>query len=224
MDIREQLFALQDEEYRDFQCALMPTISRSAVIGVRTPQLRRLAKTLAKSPDAERFLNALPHRYYEENNLHAYLLGEIADFDVCARAVDTFLPYVDNWATCDGMNPKVFAREADRLLPWIERWIALEHVYTIRYGIVMLMKHFLSERFRAEYLERVAALRSEAYYVRMAVAWYFAEAIARQPQAALGYIEKRRLPPWTHNKAIQKATESFRVPEETKRYLKSLKA
>lgn len=223
MDVKARLFALQDEKYRAFQCALMPTVDPETVIGVRTPQLRKLARELAKEPDAAAFLAALPHRYYEENNLHAFMLETIADFETCAEAVHRFLPYVDNWATCDGMNPKAFAREAERLLPYISRWLNAGETYTVRYALVMLMKHFMGERFDCAYLERAAAVRHEDYYVRMAVAWYFATALTYQYEAALPYIEQKRLDTWTHNKAIQKAMESLAVPQERKKHLRTLR-
>lgn len=222
MNIRAQLFAMQDMAYRDFQCALMPTVPRERVIGVRTPQLRKLARSLAGAPEIPQFLADLPHAYYEEDNLHAFLLEGMRDFDACAQAVDAFLPYVDNWATCDSMNPRVFAREADRLLPWIDRWLSAEQTYAVRFGIVMLMKHFLGERFAASHLERVAAIRSEAYYVNMAAAWFFATALTKQYEATLPYLAGKRLPPWTHNMAIRKARESRAIPADRKAYLTTL--
>ena len=221
--LQARLFSMQDEAYRDFQCKLMPTVPPETVIGVRTPALRDLAKELSGTPEAEAFLSELPHRYYEENNLHGFLLCRIKDFDACLAAVERFLPYVDNWATCDTLSPKAFARKPEALLEPIRRWLASAHVYTCRFGIGCLMRWFLDERFSPEYPATVAAIRSEEYYVNMMIAWYFATALAKQYDAALPYLEQRRLDPWVHNKTIQKACESFRVPQERKRYLKSLK-
>ncbi len=221
-EIRDRLFALQDAEYGVFLRKLLPTVPPEAVVGVRTPDLRALAKELRGREDVGEFLKTLPHRYFEENQLHAFLLSLGKDFDETVRAVDAFLPYVDNWATCDQMSPKIFRKHRTELLPAIERWMASEHVYAVRFGIGMLMEHYLDGDFREEYLARVASVRSEEYYVNMMIAWYFATALAKQYDAALPYIEQRRLEPWTHNKAIRKAIESYRVPEEAKRYLRTL--
>lgn len=223
MSIRETLFSLRDEKFAAFQAKLIPNVAPERVIGVRTPALRKLAKTLRGSGEAEEFLKALPHEFFEENNLHAFLLCEMKDFEVCVQAVEKFLPYVDNWATCDQMSPKVFRKNKQALLPYIRRWIASERVYTRRFGIGMLMSHFLDEDFREEYLSLVSDIRSEEYYVNMMIAWYFATALAKQYEAALPYLENRRLAPWVHNKAIQKALESFRVSDGHKAYLRTLK-
>ena len=223
MSIRETLFSLREEEYAAFQAKLIPNVAPERVIGVRTPALRKLAKTLRGSGQAEEFLKALPHEFFEENNLHAFLLCEMKDFEACVQAVEDFLPYVDNWATCDQMSPGVFRQNKQALLPPIRRWIASEQCYTRRFGIGMLMSHFLDEDFREEYLSLVSDIRSEEYYVNMMIAWYFATALAKQYDAALPYIQNRRLDPWTHNKTIQKAVESSRISDERKTYLKSLK-
>ena len=222
-EIAQALFALQDETYRDFQAKLLPTVDPAAVIGVRTPALRDCAKTLSKRPDIGDFLAALPHAYFDENQLHAFIISLERDYDRCVAEVNAFLPYVDNWATCDQLSPKVFRRHRPALLGEIRRWLAAEHCFTVRFGIGMLMEHFLDADFDPAYLEWVAALRSEEYYVNMMIAWYFATALAKQYEAALPYIEENRLDPWTHNKAIQKAVESYRVPQERKDYLRSLK-
>ena len=222
-ELQKRLFSMQDADYQAFQRRLMPTVPPEAVIGVRTPALRELAKALSGTPEAEAFLAELPHRYYEENNLHGFLLCHIRDFGVCLAEVERFLPYVDNWATCDTLSPKAFARRPEALLEPIRRWLASEHVYTCRFGIGCLMRWFLDERFEPEYPEAVAAIRSEEYYVNMMIAWYFATALAKQYNAALPFLEQRRLDPWVHNKTIQKAFESFRVPQERKTYLKTLK-
>lgn len=223
MSIRETLFSLRDEKFAAFQARLIPNVAPERVIGVRTPALRKLAKTLRGSGQAEEFLKALPHEFFEENNLHAFLLCEMKDFEACVQAVEDFLPYVDNWATCDQMSPGVFRKNKQALLPPIRRWIASEQCYTRRFGIGMLMSHFLDEDFREEYLSLVSDIRSEEYYVNMMIAWYFATALAKQYEAALPYLENRRLDPWVHNKAIQKALESFRVSDGHKTYLKTLK-
>ena len=223
MSIRETLFSLREEKYAAFQARLIPNVAPERVIGVRTPALRKLAKTLRGSGQAEEFLKALPHEFFEENNLHAFLLCEMKDFEACVQAVEDFLPYVDNWATCDQMSPGVFRKNKQALLPHIRRWIASERCYTRRFGIGMLMSHFLDEDFREEYLSLVSDIRSEEYYVNMMIAWYFATALAKQYEAALPYLENRRLDPWVHNKTIQKALESFRVSDERKIYLKTLK-
>lgn len=223
MSIRETLFSLREEKFAAFQAKLIPNVAPERVIGVRTPALRKLAKTLRGSGQAEEFLKALPHEFFEENNLHAFLLCEMKDFEACVQAVEDFLPYVDNWATCDQMSPGVFRKNKQALLPHIRRWIASEQCYTRRFGIGMLMSHFLDEDFREEYLSLVSDIRSEEYYVNMMIAWYFATALAKQYEAALPYLENRRLDPWVHNKAIQKAVESFRVSDGHKTYLKTLK-
>lgn len=223
MSIRETLFSLRDEKFSTFQARLIPNVAPERIIGVRTPALRKLAKTLRGSGQAEEFLKALPHEFFEENNLHAFLLCEMKDFEACVQAVEDFLPYVDNWATCDQMSPGVFRQNKQALLPPIRRWIASEQCYTRRFGIGMLMSHFLDEDFREEYLSLVSDIRSEEYYVNMMIAWYFATALAKQYEAALPYLENRRLAPWVHNKAIQKAVESFRVSDEHKNYLRTLK-
>ena len=222
-EIQQRLFALQDAGYRDFHAALMPTVDKALVIGVRMPALRALAKELKGTELAADFMAALPHKYYEENNLHAALIGHIRDFDACIAAVERFLPYVDNWATCDMMNPRALAKDKAALLERIRLWLQSGHTYTVRFGMEMLMNHFLEEDFREEYPALVASVRSEEYYVRMMQAWYFATALAKQYEAAVTYLEQRRLGAWVHNKTIQKARESFRVSQEQKEYLKSLK-
>lgn len=221
--IQTQLWAMQDLKYRDFQCKLMPTVTPNTVIGVRTPELRKYAKELAKKPEANQFLKILPHKYYEENNLHGFLIETIKDYDRVIAELDAFLPYVDNWATCDLMRPRVLKKHLNELLIKIQEWIREEHTYTIRFGIEMLMSFYLDEQFRPEYLGLVADIRSEEYYVNMMIAWYFATALAKQYDAVLPYIEQHRLDQWTHNKAIQKALESYRISNEQKAYLRTLK-
>ncbi len=223
--IQEELFSMQDLEYRDFHSKLMPNVAKELVIGVRTPILRKYGKELAKNQKEEAaiFLQALPHTYYEENNLHAFLIEQIKDYEECINALDVFLPYVDNWATCDFMSPKIFKKHLPELLAEIKRWIASEHIYMVRFGIGMLMKFYLDEAFAIEYADMVAAVRSEEYYINMMIAWYFATALAKQYDAILPYIEEKRLEVWVHNKTIQKAVESYRITPEQKIYLKSLK-
>lgn len=221
--IQERLFAMQDLAYKDFHCKLMPTVDRERVIGVRTPELRKLARELASSPEAEQFLGELPHQYYDENNLHGFLISLMKDYGETVEALDVFLPYVDNWATCDLMSPKAFKKRPPELPEQARRWMGAEHVYTVRFGIGVLMEFYLDEAFRREYLDWAAELRSEEYYVNMMTAWYFATALAKQYEAAAAYLEERRLDTWTHNKAIQKAIESRRISEERKAYLRGLK-
>ena len=221
-ELQERLFAMQDESYRDFQCKLMPTVAREVVIGVRTPMLRALAKNLRGTREATAFLSFLPHRYYEENNLHAFLIEQITDFDACVAALDAFLPCVNNWATCDSMNPKVLGKHKDQLLPVIERWLDSKDTYAVRFGIKLLMTWFLDEDFEECYLARVARIRSEEYYVNMMIAWYFATALAKQHTATLPYLEEHRLPDWIHAKTVRKAIESYRISKEQKDHLRTL--
>ncbi|MBR6657080.1 MAG: DNA alkylation repair protein [Oscillospiraceae bacterium] len=214
---------MSEEKYRDFQSKLMPTVPKEKIIGIRTPLLRKFAKEFSETPQAEEFLKNLPHYYYEENNLHAFLLEKMTDFDECAKAVTNFLPFVDNWATCDSMSPKVFGKHKTELLGYIEKWLSAEDTYSVRFGIKMLMEHFLGEDFKPEYPEKVAKIKSEEYYIRMMQAWYFATALAKQYDAALPFIENKKLEKWTHNKAMQKAIESYRITDEQKAYLRKLK-
>jgi len=226
-EIQKALFAKQDLKYKEFQSKLIPTIDADTVIGVRTPDLRAIAKDFAKHPDVEKFLTNLPHKYYDENQVHAFILSLVKDYDDCVTHVDAFLPYVDNWATCDQMRPKVFAKAANRekLLKDTRRWIEapVTKVYTVRFGIETLMSFFLDENFDPKYLKWVSKIRSEEYYLNMMVAWFFATALAKQYEATLPYIEKRVLDAWTHNKTIQKAIESYRITDAQKAYLKTLK-
>lgn len=223
MAVTDRIFALQDPKYREFQAKLMPTISKDTIIGVRVPQLRKLAKTLSGTAEVEDFLRLLPHRYYDENNLHAFLISQLKDFDKVIGELNRFLPYVDNWATCDSMRPIVFSRHLPELLGWIKIWMASDAAYTVRFGIEMLMTYYLDEAFRPEYLTWVAEVRHTDYYVRMMVAWYFATALAKQPDFAMPYLEQKRLESWIHNKTIQKAIESNRISQEQKAYLRTLR-
>ena len=222
-DIRKKLFELQDIKYRDFQSKLIPTVDPESVIGVRTPELRKLAKQYVKAEGIDEFLSDLPHKYFDENQLHAFILSEMKDYGKCIDDVCAFLPYVDNWATCDQMSPKIFKKNRPDLLNYIKKWIASDATYTIRFGIGMLMEHFLDEDFDLSYPGMVAPIRSDEYYVNMMIAWYFATALAKQYDSVIPFIENNRLDAWTHNKAIQKSVESYRITPEQKVYLKSLK-
>lgn len=221
-DIQKALFALSDEGYKHFQCRLIPTVDPETVIGVRIPVLRTYAKTLS-SEQIREFTISLPHCYYDENNLHAFLIERITDAEGCLAAIDRFLPYVDNWATCDSMRPKVLAKHPQRLFEKCREWIASDHPYTIRYGLEMLMLHGLDGWYEPAFPELVASVHNDDYYVRMMVAWYFATALTKRPEDILPFFEARRLDGWVHRKAIQKACESRLVPPDKKRYLQSLK-
>ena len=220
-DITAQLFALQDKPYADFQSKLIPTIARESIIGVRTPNLRKMAKQICKTPIALEFLHTLPHRYFDENQLHAFILSEEKDFDVCIAELERFFHYVDDWATCDQLSPQCFKKHTQELLSHIRKWMASKHTYTIRFGMEMLMRYYLDEDFQQEYLEWVATIRSDEYYIRMMQAWFFATALAKQWDAAFPYIQHRRLDSLTHRMTIQKAVESFRITPEQKNLLKT---
>lgn len=222
-DIYKELVSLQDKGYRDMQITIIPTVDADSIIGVRTPALRTLAKELSKREDIGKFLDSLPHKYFEENQLHAFILSGMKDAARAFELVDKFLPYVDNWATCDQMSPKIFKKHKDLLLEYTDKWIGSDHPYVKRFGIGMLMEHFLDEDFKTSYLTKVSKIRSDEYYVNMMIAWYFATALAKQYDATLPYIEKNELDIWTHNKSIQKAVESYRITPEQKEYLKTLK-
>lgn len=221
--LQQQLFVLQDEEYRDFHSKLMPNIPKEDVIGIRVPVLRKFAKEFAKSDEKEKFLKELPHRYYEENNLHMMLLVEMKDYDGCVQEMERFLPYINNWATCDFPAPKCFEKHKKDVLEHIKIWIKSSQTYTVRYAIGMLMRLFLEDDFSAEYPQMVAEVSSEEYYINMMIAWYFATALAKQWDAVIPYIEQRKLSPWVHRKTIQKAVESYRITPGQKEYLKSFR-
>ena len=221
-EIIKRLNALQDTKYRDFQSKLIPD-TKAEFIGVRTPELRKLAKELIEESKTDNFLSVLPHKYFDENQLHAFIISGIKDFDMCVKEVERFLPYVDNWATCDQMSPKVFKKEKKALLPYINKWLKSGKTYTVRFGMGMLMQHFLGEDFAVEYAEKVACVKSDEYYIKMMQAWYFATALAKNYDEVLPFIENKKLEKWTHNKTIQKAIESYRITDEQKAYLKTLK-
>lgn len=223
MNIQQNLFSMQDESYKAFHAKLIPTVSLDKIIGVRTPYLRKFAREFSKTPEAEAFLQDLPHTYYEENNLHAFVIEQFKEFDRALEETERFLPYIDNWATCDMFLPKAFKKDPDRLLPSIQKWIKSDQTYTIRYAIGLLMSLYLDENFRPEYLKMAGDVQSEEYYVNMMIAWYFATALAKQYDSAIVYLTEHRLTKWVHNKTIQKAVESSRIPTEVKCYLKILK-
>lgn len=219
----QRLSELSDPTYRDFHAGLIPNISPETILGVRVPALRKLARELRGSAEAQEFMAALPHEYYDENCLHGLLINDIKDFGATVSALDAFLPYVDNWAVCDLISPRSFKSRPPELAAHVRRWLESSHSYTVRFGIGVLMSFYLDEGFEPAQLETVAERCCEEYYVNMMVAWYFATALAKQSEAALPYIENRRLSRWTHNKAIQKSIESRRIPDETKAYLKTLR-
>ena len=223
MDILEKLYSMQDENYALFQAKLTPNIPPEKFIGVRVPECRRLAKTLSKESDISSFLDSLPHSYYDENILHALLISEIKDYDKCIYELERFLPYVDNWAVCDIISPKPFKKHKDKLIVKIKEWSASNHTYTCRFGLRMLMSHFLDEDFKPEYLDIPASINSDEYYINIMKAWFFATALAKQWETTLPYVQERKLDEWTHKKTIQKATESYRITKEQKDLLKTLR-
>ncbi len=223
MTLYGRLCEVKDDAYREFQTKLVPNIPPETVIGVRTPEMRKIAREVFESPEREAFLNDLPHRYYEENLIHFFVISMIRDFESCVNAVESFLPYVDCWPVSDQATPKAFVKNHQKLLPYIKKWMASEHVYTARFGIRMLMNEFLGEDFRAEYPELVAEKKGDDYYLKMMIAWYFATALAKRYEETIPFFEERRLDEWVHRKAIQKATESYRVTDEHKNYLRSLR-
>ena len=220
--IEEKLFSLMDETYREFSSSLMPTVPKERVIGVRIPDIRRLAGELPPS-EAKAFMSSLPHKYFEENNLHAFLIAKVKKFDECIALLDDFLPHIDNWATCDSLRPKCFKENTDLLIPHIEKWLKSHELYTVRFGIEMLMVYYLDKQFDNKYLQKVANIKSDEYYINMMIAWYFATALAKQYDDAVRVLENNTLSPWVHNKTISKACESYRVTEQKKKYLKTLK-
>ncbi|MDO4620809.1 MAG: DNA alkylation repair protein [Lachnospiraceae bacterium] len=223
-DLQEWLFAHQDLKYRDFNAALIPNIEKDTVIGVRTPELKAFAKELMKEKRAEELTAALPHQYFEENQLHAFILNEYKDFETLMPELERFLPMIDNWATCDQLRPKLFKKHTDELLPYAKSWLARsEEPYVVRYGIGVFLSYYLDDAFDAQYLQQIAGIRSEEYYVNIMIAWYLATALAKQYEAAIAVLESRKPAPWVQNKTIQKAIESRRIPDETKAYLRTLK-
>jgi 3-methyladenine DNA glycosylase AlkD len=224
--IKNELLSMQDKTYKDFHSKLMPTINSNSIIGIRVPILRDYAKKLFKENSIESlnsFLKNLPHEFYEENNIHAFIIEKINNFDECIFYLNEFLPYIDNWATCDMLNPKIFKTNCEKLLEKIYQWINSDSVYTVRFAIGMLMRYFLDEKFETKYLDLVASINSEEYYINMMRAWFFATALAKQYEQTLPYIKNYSLDKWTHNKTIQKANESFRISKEQKEELKKFR-
>ncbi|MBO4950374.1 MAG: DNA alkylation repair protein [Clostridia bacterium] len=221
--INKELFNMQDLAYRDFHSRLVPTLDKNTIIGVRTPLLRKFAKQLAKEGSVEEFLSALPHKYYEENNLHAFIIEDIKDFKTCISNLERFLPYIDNWATCDCLRPKCFKKNTDCLIDYVIKWILDDRTYIKRFGIGMLLSYYLDDEFYKSYLNIVSQIRSDEYYVNMMKAWYFTTALTKQYDSAIEYLTLNKLDKWTHNKTIQKAVESYRIPESQKAFLKTLK-
>ena len=222
-EIVDLLFSKQDIKYRDFQVPLFPGVTKERLIGVRTPELKKLAKELYGSELANKFIETLPHYYFDENQLHAFLISLIKDYQTCLNEVDRFLPYIDNWGTCDQLSPKVFAKHKDELIATVKKWLKSKHTYTVRFAIGMLLALYLDDSFKEEYMELVSNIKSEEYYINMMIAWYFATALAKQYKTAIKYIEDEKLSIWVHNKTIQKAVESYRITDEQKAYLNSLK-
>ena len=222
-EIQDRLFELQDKKFNDFNKSLIPGMPDDYFIGIRTPALRNLAKELYKNEDINIFLDTLPHRYFDENQLHGFIISLEKDFNICIKRLEEFLPYINNWTTCDQTSPKIFKKHKEELLPYIEKWIKSGHTYTVRFAVGMLMEHFLDDAFDKRYPEMVEAISSEEYYINMMRAWYFATALAKQYESIIPYIEEKRLDAWTHNKTIQKAVESYRITPEQKEYLKTFK-
>ncbi len=223
-EIRERLLSLADEKYRNFHSALMPETEKEKIIGVRAPVVKKLAKEYFSRPDINEFLSDLPHRYYEENNLHSFIICLIKDYDKCLSEFQKFIPFIDNWATCDSSKPKVFLKNPERIYPEIKKWLSSEDTYSVRVGIITLMdKVFLEDNFSKEHSDIISSLETDEYYIHMAVAWYFATALAKQYDAVIPYIENRVLDRKTHNKTIQKSIESYRISDEKKAYLRTLK-
>lgn len=221
--VQSRLFELQDLEYKAFHSRLMPTVNPDKIIGVRVPELRKLAKELYKNGAGEEFIKNLPHAFYEEDNIHAFIIEQIKDFEICLSETEKFLPFIDNWATCDMFSPKVFAKNTDTIYEKSFEWIKSDKTYTVRYGIGMHMRYFIDERFTDEVLNIVADVKSDEYYVNMMIAWFFATALAKQYDSTIKYIESEKLDTWVHNKTIQKAVESNRIDSATKQYLRTLK-
>lgn len=223
LPLSEYLLSIRDENFKAFQSKLLPEIEKSRIIGIKTPQLRLMAKKMVSDGYAETFLKSLPHGYFEENNIHAFIIEQIKDYDRCISELNTFLPYVDNWATCDQMNPKILKKRPDELINTVDNWLISDKTYTVRFGIKTIMNCYLDANFDESVLKKVSRIGSDEYYINMMIAWFFATALAKQWQSSVTYIEQDILPSWIHNKTIQKATESYRIPEERKKYLKKLK-
>ena len=223
MTVYEQLLKVKDDKYKEFQAKLVPNIDPDTILGVKTPEMRQIAKDIFNSKEKDAFVKDLPHKYYEENLVHFFIISMIKDFDECIREVETFLPYVDCWPVSDQATPRSFKKNHAKLLPYIKKWIKSKHLYTSRFGIRMLMNEFLGDEFKDEYAKLVASVKSDEYYLKMMVAWYFATALAKNYDETIKYIEERKLDDWVLKKTIQKAVESYRVTDEHKEYLKSFR-
>ncbi len=223
MDLEARFNEVKDNKYKEFQAKLVPNINPDSILGIRTPDMRKIAKDLFESNDYDSFLSELPHKYYEENLIHFFVISMIKDFDKCIEEVERFLPYVDCWPVSDQATPKSFRRNHDKLLPYIKKWLKSKHIYTVRFGIRMLMNEYLGDDFKEDYLNLVASVKGDDYYLKMMVAWYFATALAKRYDETIPYFENHKLSEWVHKKAIQKAIESYRVSDEHKKYLRSLK-
>ncbi len=222
-EIKKNLFKYQDKKYQKFESSLIPNVEKKLIIGVKTPILKNMAKEIIKADLSDKYIKMLPHKYFEENQIHSFIISESKDFDECIKNINSFLKYVDNWATCDQLCPKIFKKNKNQLLFHIKKWINIKKTYHIRFGIKMLMSHFLDEDFDKKYLKIVSSIQSDEYYVNMMIAWYFATALAKQYDDTIVYLEKYKLSPWVHNQTIKKAIESYRVSENNKKYLRSLK-
>ncbi len=223
MTVYEELLKVKDDKYKEFQAKLVPNIDQETILGVKTPEMRKIAKDVFNSKEKDVFLKDLPHKYYEENLIHFFIVSMIKDFEECIREVETFLPYVDCWPVSDQATPRSFKKNHEKLLPYIKKWIRSKHLYTSRFGIRMLMNEFLGDNFKDEYPELVASVKSDEYYLKMMVAWYFATALAKNYDETIKYVEERKLDDWVFKKTIQKAVESYRVTDEHKEYLKSFR-
>ena len=222
--IVKKLFDNRDLEYRDFHSRLIPNIDKERIIGVRTPVLRKLAKEISKSDYVDEFLEELPHKYNEENMLHGMILSiKYKDISVLLLKLDKFLEYVDNWAITDMISPKIFKKYPDKVYKYILKWINSKHEYKMRFGIVSLLQFYLDENYNKEILNVVSKIKSDYFYVKMAIAWFYSFALIKQYDDTIIYFENRLLGKWIHNKSIQKAIESYRVDKERKEYLRSLK-
>lgn len=223
MNLIARLNEVKDDKYKDFQTKLVPNINHDTILGIRTPDMRKIAKEVFENNDFDSFLNELPHKYYEENLIHFFVISMIKDFDKCIEETERFLPYVDCWPVSDQATPKSFRKNHDKLLPYIKKWIKSKHIYTARFGIRMLMNEYLDDDFKEEYLNLVASVKGDDYYLKMMIAWFFATALAKKYEKTILYFENHRLSEWVHKKAIQKAIESYRISDEHKKYLRSLK-
>ncbi len=223
MELTDKLLKIKDNKYKEFQLKLVPNINKDSILGIRTPEMRKIAKEVYKSEDKNKFLDSLPHKYYEENLIHFFVISLIKDFDECIKRVEEFLPYVDCWPVSDQATPKSFKKNHKKLLPYIKKWIKSKHVYTARFGIRMLMNEYLGDDFKEEYLKLIASIKTNDYYLKMMIAWYFATALAKRYNETIPYLENNSLDEWVHKKTIQKAIESYRVSEEHKKYLSTLK-